>query len=240
MSRIINALAGAVAVVFLLAFGNANAQNFNVPKECGTEVSGIDPLYTDLPPVASVLYNDGNSELPGRVFQDTRTKNWFVELNITNAFPTYLIVATYTPFLQSYAAVNFPSMGVYNQQLPAAGVYYNPQYKLYPKVTLPITTTLTSKTPMPGAFVELAPDFPGSSPYTVEADENGNVILYCFTALPSGNDVTVFTPDHDFAYTATYTFNSKDEEPEHGLGSIKAGVAAKRSFSDRIKSWFKK
>jgi len=206
---------------------SAYAQNFNVPSVCTNGVSGTESLYDNLPPIASVTYNGGASSVRGVVTQDTSTKNWFVTVNITNAFPTYLIVATYTPFLQSYRAGTFRTIGEFVEQLPAPGVYSNPQYHLYSFVTITVMTEDGGSTPMPGAFLELAPDFVGSSPYSIQADSEGKVILNCFTALPAGNPATVFTADHDFAYTTTYTFSPTRSNALSAIGKSKVAAKSK-------------
>ncbi len=209
----------AVMLVTFFAFSvPALAQNFNVPSACTNGVEGSDDLYSDLPPVASVTYNGGKSEIPGIVTQDEKTKNWFVTVNITNAFPTYLIVATYTPFLQSYRAGTFRTIGQFIEPLPAPGVYSNPQYKLYSFVTITVTTSPTSTEPMPGAFVEMAPDFAGSSPYPMQANSEGKLVINCFTALPAGNPATVFTADHEYAYDTTYTFTPTKDSSLQAVG----------------------
>lgn len=200
----------------------AAAQQFNVPSACRDSVTGADE---DLPPV--VLVSDGKRgvEIFG-LFRD-KGGNWWVEIN-AKAYTTYLLLATYTPFLQSYRAFVSVATGIRTLPVPAPGVYSNKQYHLYNYVDITVYTTATSNTPMPGAFVEMAPDFDGSSPYALQADQNGVVHIGCFTAYPTGNPATVYYPNHTYAYDVNYDITPNRVNAATGVARPRALVPAVR------------
>jgi hypothetical protein len=203
----------AIAILALAAMPlAAAAQNFVLPRDCaqGGATGGTDDsLYANLPPLVQITYNDGRNTI--KAYSLTTLDNrWYVEFYVPDIHATYFLVASYTPFLQSYRTVEFSRTGYGSAaQLPLPGSFIDKRTKLWPGITWTVTTTNGGSTPMPGAFVEMSPDIaiPDAPPYTLQADDKGEVTIYCFMSYPAGNTATVFTPDNEYAYDITYQFS---------------------------------
>jgi hypothetical protein len=66
----------------------------------------------------------------------------------------------------------------------------------------------------------MAPNFGGSSPYTLQADNNAKIDIYCFTAYLDGNPATVLDANHNLLYSTTIYLKGDDS------GRPAVGVAA--------------
>ena len=184
--------------------------NFIAPVQCQEpvgqwHVTGADGAETGDPPVVTVTYDDGRKVVPGtpRVVP-TGFLGWnLVDLPLPDVFATYLVTTTYTPFLQSYIAVSYQQLSKQPFALPFPS--WNSQ-QIVPKVT--ITVEDQSGRPIPNGYLEMAPNFGGSSPYTLKADGNGEVPIYCFTIYVDGNPATVLDANHNLLYATTIHFGS--------------------------------
>jgi len=226
-------LSRSIALVAFAAFPMAvwAEADFNVPSACtdGVTPDDDDELYEGLPPSVQLVAQDGTSYQVTGITRDKTTGKWSGSAFIIDNSQPYLVVATYTSFLQSYDSGTFKSQGLQKVVFPDPGYYFNPQYKLWKEVQITVEK-YESTDPMPGAFLEMAPDLPGASPYTMQADsKDANITIKCFTALPAGNNITVFTPDHQFAYTANMKFKASSMDDEIGIGYIPGSLSSAKS-----------
>ena len=197
-------------LLLLPASAGAADYNFIVPVQCQEpvgqfNVTGADGAEAGDPPVVTVTYDDGKKVVPGTpsVVTNSLLAWYLVDLPLPDVFATYLVTTTYTPFLQSYVAASYQQLSKQPFQLPFPS--WNSQ-QIVPKVT--ITVQDQSGTPIPYGYLEMAPNFGGSSPYTLKADENALVRIDCFTAYVGGNPATVLDANHNLLYATTINFNS--------------------------------
>lgn len=195
------------------------APSFTLPPACTQGATGSyfgngsDPLYGALPPTVSIVYlvRDQNVYVNDVVVQWVDGA-WSYTFQPPSLFSTYLVIATYTPFLQSYAVPELKSSGPHTENLPPAGVSSNPQVRLLPSVYFQLMNPSTGQI-LPNGFLEMAADFPLSPPYTLQADANGIVVVNCYTSLPVGNPGTVSTSDGFWNYDAVfYATSTTDAE----------------------------
>jgi len=207
----------AVASVLTLALPafiplRASGAYFALPAQCTQGATGSDyggdPLYGAFWPTVSIQYVQRNQNVYVPTVTLTPTADgWNYAFIPPVSGESYLVVATYTPFLQSYAAVWPTSSGLFIAPLPPAGTITHAAASVVSSATIQLTTAVGSNVPLPYGFLEMAPDFPGSSPYTLQADANGKVAIDCFTILSGGNNGTVSTPDGYYAYDASFSFS---------------------------------
>ncbi|MCC9622858.1 hypothetical protein LPB41_14280 [Thalassospira sp. MA62] len=211
----------AVIAVFLLSITPALAEvNFIVPDGCtqGVTGAGEENASDEWAPIVQITYQ--KSPLRKRyVTPDSVYRNldgtWSARF-FAPADKTYFFVTTYTPFLQSYNAFDFNS-GQAIVHLPFAAYQgsYHPLYTLFDSLSLTIADS--SEEPIAGAFVEIAPDFQGSGPYTVQAAQDGSISINCFDYAAGRNFITVYGPDHDFLYSGTIEITGKKNSREHTI-----------------------
>jgi hypothetical protein len=205
------------ALMLLLPASAAAADyNFQVPDKCKGStgeylVTGADEAETGEPPVVTITYNAGRNTLtsPVTLGYDERTKLWaaIVALPPLSGGDVYLVTTTYTPFLQSYFAVQSNVSQPFTLPPPS----WNNQ-QILPEATITLTDQSDNK--IPYGYLEMAPNFGGSSPYTLQADENALVHIYCFTAYVGGNPATVLDRNHNLLFSTNITFtNSSFETP---------------------------
>jgi hypothetical protein len=198
-----------LTLLLLPASAAADDYNFIVPVQCQEpvgqfKVTGADGAETGDPPVVTVTYDNGKvvggtpRVLPGSLL------SWYiVDLPLPDVFATYLVTTTYTPFLQSYIAVSYQELIKQPFYLPFPS--WNRQ-QIVPKVI--ITIQDQSGSPIRNGYLEMAPNFGGSSPYTLKADGNGEVPIYCFTIYVDGNPATVLDANHNLLYATTVIVDS--------------------------------
>lgn len=175
--------------------------NFQVPKQC-ERVTGADGAEAGEPPVVTITYK--GMEVPESVAPptyDSSSKIWSATVRfpeIPDTATPFLVTTTYTPFLQSYVAVFYRPGPNGEQNLKLEPPSFNNQQIL---ATAQISVTdQQSGAKLPGAYLEMAPDFGGSSPYTMQADGNGLVTIYCFTSYVGGNPATILDQNHNLLY----------------------------------------
>jgi len=197
-------------LLLLPASAAAYDYNFIVPIQCQDpvgqyNVTGADGAETGDPPVVTVTYDDGKKVVSGtpRVVPGFSLGWYLVDLPLPDVFATYLVTTTYTPFLQSYDAASYQQLSKQPFQLQFPS--WNNQ-QIVPKVI--ITIQDQSGAPIPNGYLEMAPNFGGSSPYTLKADGNGEVPIYCFTIYVDGNPATVLDANHNLLYATTVIVNS--------------------------------
>jgi hypothetical protein len=183
-----------------------HAQNFAVPPECTDGVSGIDDIFSDFDPIVEVTNQNGAVQVPltGKLVRNA--SGWWAPITVTDPKLPHRFLISYTPFLYTDTLITFGRGGAMYVLLPIPGQYSDPLYHLYSTVSITVLQPHVSK-PWPLAFLEMAPPFADSDPYTLQADENGVVKVGCFTALPKGNPATVLAPNHSYAYDIDYTFS---------------------------------
>jgi hypothetical protein len=181
----VSAAAATLAGALALAPAPARAQ-YGLPPICGGQATGLTDIGgADSPPVVTVSYTRGTGlgyvddaaivmvgDQPKVAF--TAPTSWSVD--------NFLLVVTYTPFLQSYQGLVPTPSGQTVVPLPPPGWFSDPRYRLIGRIGL--TVRLGNGQPVPNAILEIAPEFPGSSPYTLEADRNGQLVISCFTYRP--------------------------------------------------------
>lgn len=179
------AAAAAFAATVALTPTAAHAQ-YGLPPICGGQATGATDIGgADSPPVVTISYTRGTGlfyvddaaivmvgDKPGVAF--TAPTSWTAD--------NFLLVVTYTPFLQSYQGLVPTPRGQTVVPLPPPGWFSDPRYRLIGRLGL--TVRLQNGQPVPNAILEIAPEFPGSSPYTLEADQNGQLLISCFTYRP--------------------------------------------------------
>lgn len=193
-------------MILLLPASEAAAYNFLVPDVCQNSVTGADGAETDDPPVVTITYNDGRDTLDANIQLVTNeSKNWWIfGFPLPDLFATYLVTTTYTPFLQSYYAASYTELS--REPFVLRPPSYNYQ-QIRAKVTITVNDQLGR--PLPNAYLEMAPNFGGSSPYTLQADETAKVQINCFTVYNvGGNPATVLDPNHNVLYSTNIFFDS--------------------------------
>ncbi|MEJ0024802.1 MAG: hypothetical protein WDN01_02140 [Rhizomicrobium sp.] len=181
--------------------------NFQVPDMCkSTGVTGSEEAEAGEPPVVTITYNSGKQEVTSVVTLTVNTdKIWFASVALPAYRDDYLVTTTYTPFLQSYMQVSSSTRQPF--ALPPPGWNYQKKF-----ATVQIQIQDGSGKLIPNAYIELAPDYDGSSPYTMQADQNAMVTINCLTVpFVGGTPATVLDPNHNILYATQITFNSNGE-----------------------------
>jgi hypothetical protein len=201
----------ALMMLALPACAAAEDYNFQVPGQCHTSgedrVTGADAAETADPPVVTITYNEGRKTLtaPVTLGYNSFSKLWSAAVALPPLLgDVYLVTTTYTPFLQSSYAIRSDIEQPFVLPPPA----YNSQ-AIFGKVTITVYDQLNQ--PLPNAFLEMAPDFGGSSPYTLQADGSAKVDVYCLTVFPGGNPATVLDSNHNVLYATNVIFNISGE-----------------------------
>ncbi|WP_407050862.1 hypothetical protein [Methyloraptor flagellatus] len=219
----------AILGMTILLAGTAAARadyNFLVPDKCWNpstqqyDVTGADGAESDEPPVVTITYNVGSSVLEVTsavtLSYNQSSKLWSASVALPytlDPLTTYLVTTTYTPFLQSYLAIDRKTAQPF--ELPPAS--WNNQQFLR---SITITVTDQKDQPIPNGFIEMAPNFGGSSPYTLQADGSGNVEIYCYTSYVDGNPATILDAQHNLLYSTRIVLKADKD------GLTATGVAA--------------
>lgn len=177
----------------LAAAPTAARAQLQLPPVCAGQATGLtDVVASGGQPLVEISYTMGSTlayidqtsivmigQAPAVVFEAPTS------LRADN----FLLVVTYTPFLQSYQAIIPTPRGTSATALPAAGWFSDPRYRLIGRLAL---TVRNQSGILPQAIVEIAPEFPGSSPFTMQADSNGMIGIACFSYRP---DISVTAYD---------------------------------------------
>lgn len=203
----------------------AYAVNFNVPDACTDGVTGIDGASDGDMPVLWVSYNTGaqtKTVLTSAGVQVDDDKEWSKVVTFPKANTTYLLVSTYSPFLQSYDTIQLGSTSTLTRTvgLPAPGYINGHGAQLHSSYK--ITITDENDDPIANGFMEMAPEFPGSGPYLAELDGNGQVTIYCYTSQSLGNPVTIFDSEGQYLFDAVVK-NTTDDELLQGKSDTSEG-----------------
>ena len=186
----------AVIVSALLDCGAAAAQTFRYPQNCDevTGDEGDDPVVRMSIDAGEPIYRDYNVISIG----DDTPPQWGIVMGPYDAGKTYNIYATYTPFLTSDTKVTFMEEGsaVY-QPLPDPGDTFVGREAIRNSWTVIIVDNQNRS--IPEAYVDFIPEFKGSSPYTMQADESGKIVLRCVQDARS-YAITVYDKDHKYLY----------------------------------------
>lgn len=190
-----------LAAAFCLATGQAaQAQpSFRIPQICNGLASGSED---ELDPVVLITLNAGRTFLYNfRVSPSTVAGRWFVRLQ--NPTPdTYLFVTTYTPFLISTKSVRMADRPSVTTFLPDPG---DSEGSLWPvRATYVVTVVDQNNHALPFGIVDFIPAFAGSSPYTLQATNQGTITLNCVQAQPNGYAVTVYDPNGNYLYDGRF------------------------------------
>ncbi|HET9638391.1 MAG TPA: hypothetical protein VFP12_04215 [Allosphingosinicella sp.] len=173
----------------------ASAASFNIPPACNGLASGSED---ELDPVVLVTYNAGRTFLYNfPLNRHPQSGNWYVTLQ-NPADDFYFFATTYTPFLTSTLSIQIrraPSQTVF---LPAAGISGSTNWQLFPVYT--VTVVDSGNHPIRRAIVDFIPAYAGSSPYTMQADANGNIAINCLQTESTGYAVTVYSDTGDYLY----------------------------------------
>jgi hypothetical protein len=176
----------ALVALGLAAVPTAAQAQLQLPSVCAGEATGLtDVVAAGGAPLIEISYTMGSTN----AYVD-ETRIVMVEQRPVVAFeaPTsvradnFLLVVTYTPFLQSYQAIIPTPRGPSAAALPPAGWFTDPRYRLIGRLAL---TVRAENGILPQAIVEIAPEFPGSSPFTMQADSNGMIGIACFSYRPN-------------------------------------------------------
>jgi hypothetical protein len=188
----------------------AHSANFIIPELCKGVATGdgfVNPV-NEFKPEVTITYNDGKSYVPPQsVDLNNSSGRWQVTF-FSPKTDTYLLYATYTPFLPSYVATNdLPGGRLYIYTLPDADYLttYPSGYKLYDTANLTFTH---DKVPVANGFVEMAPEFSGSSPYTMALDGEGKAQVNCFMSFKGGNPYTLYSSEHEYLEEGVVTMKS--------------------------------
>jgi hypothetical protein len=213
----------AVMVLAAACAGPAVAQQtFVLPEVCisATGDEGDDP-------VVLVSLGTGEKTFTGfTLLHFVNPVSWGILIKPYRA-NTYNIFTTYTPFLtsdrQSKFNVDLPSLMV---PLPDPGVSGGREMQIWNTFTVTIMDA-ANKDSVPNAFVDFIPAFPGSSPYTMQADAQGHVVLNCVQQVSSGYRVTVYGADHNYLYDGSFPTNASSLTDAAGKPA-----GSSRSFAD--------
>jgi hypothetical protein len=185
----------------------AFAQAWTTPSACTSGVTGNEE---DDPPIVEFYEGNSPSTLTLRDSVGAVTFNrgtGYAQVTIANSFDSFYLTVSYTTFLGGYVA---PTVRNWNSQqiftLPDPGYANSPQSKLYGSVTF--TFRDNSSNLMRNASVMFVPDFPGGSPYTIQADNDGKVTINCFQTFPGGNSAFVVSEDGSVSYETNLTVGS--------------------------------
>lgn len=197
----------AVAVSLLVLAGAraAAAQAFQLPQECthgATGSEGTEPGKGDDP---VVIVSQGASAKPFNDFTVVHRMggSWAIRMTPAPA-ATYNVITTYTPFLTSSRLVQIPySRPSFYVLLPAPGVTDGRQWKIYDTYTVTVMDSTDSQA-LPYAFVDFIPFFVGSSPLTIQADGNGQIVLNCVQQVSTAYDITVYDRNHKYVYDGSF------------------------------------
>lgn len=198
-----------LSLLLSLGASSAHAQDWLTPSVCASGVTGNEE---DEPPV--VEFYSGPSP-HNQTLQDGSLISapyfskgvGYVDVTVQNAFNSLYLTVSYTPFLGGYSTFFVRGNGRWTVQLPSAGFVNTPQQKTYETVTFTISN---SGTPMPFASVMITPDFVGSSPYTMQADSNGQIVVNCFQSFPTGNSIYIVSQDGQVALEGQLTINTSE------------------------------
>lgn len=190
-------VAGIVAVAFLTMTSPGHAQSFRIPDSCNDLATGSED---DLDPVAIISYDAGRKVIQGVSPTETiMGDGWFVVLD--KPVPdTYSYITTYTPFLTTvkteYVEGLFKTI-----QLPAPGFStVGTKWHIFPALELTVSIDGRDGGPNAYGFVDFIPYFPGSSPFTLELDKDGEVKLHCVQAVNPYYEITVYASDGNYLY----------------------------------------
>jgi hypothetical protein len=215
---------GLSAILFALP-GAAAAQGFTLPKECA-QIGASGAEGDD--PVALVVDNNAKRYLitPVTVVGNTSPIEWQTSISpFVGGLTGYSIFVTYTPFLTSDVFVrDSGSWGSYAVTLPQPGVTGGRQTAIFPTFKLLIRDQ-AQQNPVPYAMVDFIPDFAGSSPLTIQADQNGYVMLYCVQQNFQGYNITI----NDSA--GKYLYDGSFKATGNNLASAKAASVSTASPS---------
>lgn len=183
----------AFAALGLAATPTAVQAQFKLPSVCGGQATGLtDVVASGGPPLVEISYTMGSTNAyidQTAIVMIGQTPAVAFEAPTSLRADNYLLVVTYTPFLQSYQAIIPTPRGPSAAALPAAGWFTDPRYRLIGRLAL---TVRDQNGILPEAIVEIAPEFPGSSPFTLQADSNGMIGIACFSYRP---DISVTAYD---------------------------------------------
>jgi hypothetical protein len=199
----------ALMILLLPASEAAADYNFLVPEKCQNSVTGADGAETDDPPIVTITYTVGTNiyTVISDITLTLRQDKLWVASNLglpPSSAVSYQVTTTYTPFLQSYLGIPNTSSLPTSVNLPPPSYNYQ---QIFAKVTITVNDQLGM--PLRYAYLEMAPDFGGSSPYTMQADGNAKVEINCFTVYNvGGNPATVLDPNHNVLYSTNIFFDS--------------------------------
>ena len=208
------ALAASLALTFSAQPGHA--KDWKIPDVCNNTVTGDDD---DDPPIITIFGIKGTRQFPLVVNNFEFSLNGgqaqvFVPTNLDHAF----IIVSYTPFLNGYFGGTGDVLfaGVQTVTLPDPGAPDTAQRKLYGQVL--ITLQANNQT-LANANVQFEPEFDGSSPYTVQANGQGQILINCFTTRPGGNPVYVVPQSQTNGFDAVVVV-TPGQQAGTGLGVL--------------------
>lgn len=206
----------AFAAAICFAHGQpASAASFNIPPACNDLASGSED---ELDPVVLVTFNAGGTFLYGfPLNRHPQNGNWYVTLQ-NPADDLYFFATTYTPFLTSNLSTQIrraPSQSVF---LAAAGESGGRTWPIFPVYT--VTVMNKRGAPIPGGIVDFIPAFAGSSPYTMQANAQGNITINCLQAENTGYAVTVYNNAGDYLYDGGFNVDPSGHSATIANGSF--------------------
>ena len=195
-------LAGLLALSFPAC---ADAQ-FVIPEVCKNGVTGdvdFDPIVIISRSIGEVLVKD--FEVLGPI---AARKRWLLKLT-KPANDIYFVFVNYTPFLTSNLTLKVstsPPASFWT--LPAAGAGDGKNLKIFPTFTLTVSSPTGGV--VPNAIVDFIPPFDGSSPFTMQADGKGEIVINCIQQAPFGAyDVTVSDDKGAYLYDGIFVASGK-------------------------------
>lgn len=198
-SRRATARCAAAFIAAACLAGSQDAQavpSFNIPQACNGLASGAED---ELDPVVLITYNAGNTFLYNfPLNRQPNTGQWYVTLQ-NPVFDYYFFVTTYTPFLTSTLSIHSHNRPSDTMFLPAPGVSQGSTYPIFPIYRVAVMDSNGANI-IPGAIVDFIPAFTGSSPYTMQADQQGVITINCLQAESTGYAVTVYSNTGDYIY----------------------------------------
>lgn len=199
------ALRGAVIVILLASPAVAHAQSFTLPKECqhgATGAEGDDPVVL----LVDNYLNQWVDNFTLVRISGPPVIEWGITISpFRGGISGYNIFTTYTPFLTSSAFVSAPgNEPSRNVTLPRAGdMTVGRKTVVWDNFTVTIHTKSGSQI-VPYAYVDFIPDFVGSSPLTIQADANGQIVLFCVQQNFDGYNITVYDQNHAYLYDGSF------------------------------------
>lgn len=189
---------GALAALLLPA--SAEAQVFNLPQQCTSGATGSED---EEDPVVLISLGTGQKNFRGFELSSASRNRWYIKIAPAQA-QQYNVFVTWTPFLTSDMTINLnnnrPSV---SYTLPEAGVTGGRRMTIWRTYTLTINDA-SGKQVVPNAYVDFVPAFDGSSPYTMQANAQGVIVLNCVQQVSSGYHITVYDQTHKYLYDSTF------------------------------------